>query len=124
MPRKPADPANASAEPAARAVRRQADDERFRKRFASLTGMRAHSADRDGLPREFLTRPVFAPDVLIQRYGRELGTRTCNALHHYEPGRKPAPWTYGRLLEIRGFGVFSLLDVLEVVRRHATRTLE
>jgi len=31
---------------------------------------------------------------------------------------------FGRLLEIRGFGVFSLLDLVEVLRRHATRTLE
>jgi len=119
-----AEPANASAESTTRAARRQSDAERFCKRFAILTGMRAQSADIEGLPREFLARQVLAPDVLIQRYGRELEIRTCNALHRYEPGAKPAPWTYGRLLEIRGFGVFSLLDVMEVLHRHATRTIE
>jgi hypothetical protein len=45
-------------------------------------------------------------------------------LCRYEPGRQSEPWTFGRLLEIRGFGVFSLLDLVEVLRRHATRTLE
>jgi hypothetical protein len=124
MPGKQADPARVAAEPRARAARRQADDERFCKRFAILTGMHAKTAATESLPREFLARPVLAPDVLLARYGRELENRTRNALCRYEPGARPAPWTYGRLLEIRGFGVFSLLDVMEVLHHHATRTLE
>lgn len=124
MPGKKAEPVSARAKPVARGVRRLAEAERFCKRFARLTGMRARSPDTEGLPREFLARQVFSPEMLLQRYGRELETRTCNALHRYEPGPTRAPWTYGRLLEIRGFGVFSLLDLLEVLHRHATRTLE
>jgi hypothetical protein len=107
-----------------RALRRQQDATRFIARFAALTGMRAQSVSIEGLPREFLSRPVLAPKLLIERYGRELETRTLNALCRYEPGRQSEPWTFGRLLEIRGFGVFSLLDLVEVLRRHATRTLE
>jgi hypothetical protein len=124
MPRNEADPARAHAAPSLRTVRRRADDQRFCKRFGILTGMRAQSAAIEGLPREFLARRVLAPDALLARYGRELENRTRNALYRYEPRAKPAPWTYGRLLELRGFGVFSLLDVMEVMYRHATRTLE
>jgi hypothetical protein len=124
MPGRNEDPAGAAAAPEARSGRRHADDEKFCKRFALLTGMRAKSAGIEGLPRAFLQRQVFAPDTLLQRYGRELETRTRNALHRHEPGPAAIPWTYGRLLQIRGFGVFSLLDVMEVLHRHATRTLE
>jgi hypothetical protein len=107
-----------------RALRRRDDTARFIARFTALTGVRAQSAGIEGLPPEFLSRNVLPPKQLIERYGRELETRTHNALCRYEPGRHPESWTFGRLLEIRGFGVFSLLDLLEVLHRHATRTLE
>ena len=106
----------------ARAVRRQDDTARFIERFAALTGFHVHSTSVEGLPREFLARAVPTPDVLVQEYGYELEPRTHNALCRYEPGRQPDRWTYGRLLEIRGFGVFSLLDLLEVLAKHGIRS--
>jgi hypothetical protein len=107
-----------SPEISARAVRRQNDNLHFIERFAALTGFRVQSASVDALPREFLTRTVSEPDVLVEQYGDELERRTHNALRRYEPGRPLERWTYGRLLEIRGFGVFSLLDLLEVMAKH------
>jgi hypothetical protein len=32
--------------------------------------------------------------------------------------RQQEPWTFGRLLGIRGFGAFSLLDLLAVLAEH------
>jgi hypothetical protein len=102
----------------ARTLRRQDDTARFIERFEALTGFRVHSTSLEGLPREFLARTVPAPDVLVGQYGYELEPRTHNALCRYEPGRQSDRWTFGRLLEIRGFGVFSLLDLLEVLAKH------
>lgn len=110
--------------PAARAERRHVDTIRFIERFESLTGIRVQSASIEGLPREFLGRPVLPPNVLIERFGYELEPRTHNALRRYEPGRQQEPWTFGRLLEIRGFGAFSLLDLLEVMAKHGIRSAE
>ena len=101
-----------------RTLRRQDDTARFIERFEALTGFRVHSTSREGLPREFLARTVPAPDILVGQYGYELEPRTHNALCRYEPGRPADRWTYGRLLEIRGFGVFSLLDLLEILAKH------
>ena len=105
-----------------RALRRQDDTVRFIERFEALTGFRVNSTSVEGLPREFLARPVPLPDVLVREYGYELEPRTHNALCRYEPGRQPDRWTYGRLLEIRGFGVFSLLDLLEVLAIHGIKS--
>ena len=105
-----------------RTLRRQDDTARFIERFEALTGFRVHSTSREGLPREFLARTVLAPDVLVAEYGYELEPRTHNALCRYEPGRQADRWTYGRLMEIRGFGVFSLLDLLEVLAKHGIRS--
>jgi hypothetical protein len=102
----------------ARTLRRQDDTARFIERFEVLTGFRVHSTSLEGLPREFLARTVPAPDILVGQYGYELEPRTHNALCRYEPGRQSDRWTYGRMLEIRGFGVFSLLDLLEVLAKH------
>jgi len=107
-----------SNETSARAIRRQDDTVRFIERFEVLTGFRVHSTSREGLPREFLARTLPAPNDLVEQYGYELEPRTHNALCRYEPGRQSDRWTYGRLLEIRGFGVFSLLDLLEVLAKH------
>jgi len=107
-----------SNESSARAMRRQDDTVRFIERFEVLTGFRVHSTSREGLPREFLARTLPAPNVLVEQFGYELEPRTHNALCRYEPGRQSDRWTYGRLLEIRGFGVFSLLDLLEVLAKH------
>jgi hypothetical protein len=105
-----------------RTLRRHDDTARFIERFEALTGFRVHSTSREGLPREFLARTLPAPDVLVGQYGYELEPRTHNALCRYEPGRQADRWTYGRLLEIRGFGVFSLLDLLEVLAKHGIRS--
>jgi len=45
-------------------------------------------------------------------------------MRRYEPGRPQEPWTFGRLLDIRGFGAFSLLDLLEVMAEHDVRSAE
>jgi len=63
---------------------------------------------------------VESPDILVRRYGDEVEPRTHNALCRFEPGRREDRWTYRRLLEIRGFGVFSLLDLLEIKAKHAS----
>jgi hypothetical protein len=100
-----------------RALRRHIDTNRFIERFEVLTGIRLRSTSIEGLPREFLGQSVPSPDVLARTYGYDLEPRTHNALCRFEPGRGNA-WTYGRLLEIRGFGVFCLLDLLEVMAKH------
>ena len=100
-----------------RMVRRREDTARFIERFAALTGCHLLSTSVEGLPREFLAKTVDAPDVLVRRLGDELEPRTRNALCRYEPGREDERWTYRRLLEVRGFGVFSLLDLLEVLAK-------
>ncbi len=103
-----------------RTARRHADTARFIDRFEVLTGFRVGSDSPQALPREFLMRPTLSPEVLLRRYADELELRTRNALCRFEPGRGDAGWTFGRLLEIRGFGVFSLLDLLEVLAKHPT----
>jgi hypothetical protein len=107
-----------SESPADKSGRRRDDTARFIERFEVLTGYRVNSTSAEGLPREFLARTVETPDLLVQQYGYEVEPRTHNALCRYEPGRNADHWTFGRLLEIRGFGVFSLLDLLEVLAKH------
>lgn len=102
----------------ARTVRTRQDALRFLERFAALTGLRVASASAESLPPHFLARPAPAPDVLANHYGRDLARRTHNALCRFEPPPPGEPWTFGRLLQIRGFGLFCLLDVLEVMARH------
>jgi hypothetical protein len=101
----------------ARTLRNRQDASRFLDRFAALTGLAATSASAECLPREFLARPVPAPDVLTTRYGPRLSRRTYNALCRFEPAPPGEPWTFGRLLQIRGFGLFCLLDLLELQAR-------
>jgi hypothetical protein len=113
-------PSHESPETTVRAVRRKNETARFIERFPVLTGFCVHSTSVETLPRAFLIRSVPAPNILVEKYGNELEIRTCNALRRYEPGNPLSPWTYSRLLEIRGFGVFSLLDLLEVLAKHAT----
>ena len=111
----PAPPSRTSAE---RAARRHEDDARFIRAFQELTGHLVRSASIDALPREFLAQTIASPEELANQYGDWLEPRTRNALQRYEPGWKPKPrWTYGRLLEVRGFGLFSLIDLLQVMRK-------
>lgn len=102
--------------------RRRESKRRFVERFPLLTGLRVPAAHKVSLPRQFLGREVPDPGVLIRAYRNELKPRTRNALQQSEPGRTGEPWTFGRLLGIRGFGIQSLLDLLEVLVRHGART--
>jgi hypothetical protein len=105
--------------PSQRIDRRLDDVSRFVTRFRELTGFSVNSTSVESLPREFLAKPAPRPEDLVHRFAYELEPRTRNTLQRYEPSRWPnAPWTFGRLLEIRGFGVFSLLDVLEIIAKH------
>ena len=90
----------------------------FLDRFAALTGIRVRWMSVESLPRAFLLRPVPAPHRLVTEYGDELKPRTCNALCRFEPGTEGEPWTMRRLLQLPGFGLFSLLDLLEVLAQH------
>jgi len=87
------------------------------RRFEALTGIRLRKAAVASIPRPFLGRPIDAPEDLARRYCYELQPRTYNALLRHGNGTRQA-WTFGRLLEIRGFGLYSLLDLLEVLARH------
>jgi hypothetical protein len=102
-----------------RAVRRHDDNERFRRHFAALTGLETRAASIESLPTEFLSRTLPSPATLLQRYGSALAARTCNALARYEPGRDEVQFTFRRLLELRGFGLFSLIDLLEAMAKTA-----
>jgi hypothetical protein len=101
-----------------RATRRRQDTLRFIERFKALTGYAVHSDSMPSLPREFLDHAVPSPDRLLRDYGPELALRTRNALCRFEPDPKSDRWTFERLLWIRGFGVLSLLDLLEVLLKH------
>lgn len=101
-----------------RTSRSRDDTPRFVARLASLTGIRVRSTNAASLPRELLGQAVPDPGVLVRTYGGELEPRTHNALCQCDPGLPGESWTLGRLLAIRGFGVFSLLDLLEVLARH------
>ena len=97
--------------------KRARDTARFAEAFFALTGFRPVAAYREFLPPEFLARSIPSPAELVERFGDRLHTRTSNALRQQDPG--PAhrgDWTYGSLLELRGFGVFCLLDVMQVLR--------
>ena len=108
----------------ARTLRNRQDAVRFREHFAALTGLAVTSASVECLPREFLARPVPAPDLLTRRYGPRLSRRTYNALCRFQPAPPGEPWTFGRLLQIRGFGLFCLLDLLEVLAPCSLRATE
>jgi hypothetical protein len=108
---------NDSAAPPARTTRRRISTARFIERFEALTGFHVGSDSTQALPKEFLARPVPSPEILLREHGQEFELRTRNALCRFEPGRPHEGWTFARLLDIRGFGVFSLLDLLEVLSK-------
>ena len=104
-----------------RSTRRRTSTARFIERFEALTGFRVGSDSTQALPKEFLEKSVPAPEILLREHGHELELRTRNALCRFEPGRPHEGWTYGRLLDIRGFGVFSLIDLLEALAKRPPR---
>jgi len=100
-----------------RRERRARDTARFAEAFFALTGFRPAAAYREFLPPEFLAQEIPSPAELATRFGERLHTRTSNALRQQDPASAHrAGWTYGSLLELRGFGVFCLLDVMQVLR--------
>lgn len=99
-----------------RRKQRVRDTARFAEAFFALTGFRPASAYRESLPRDFLARWIPSPGELVARLGDRLHTRTSNALRQQDPGAADREsWTYGSLLELRGFGVFCLLDVMQAL---------
>ena len=89
---------------------------RFAEAFFALTGFRPVAAYREFLPRDFLARWIPSPGELVARFGDRLHRRTSNALRQQDPGSPHREvWTYGSLLELRGFGVFCLLDVMQAL---------
>ena len=99
-----------------RREQRELDNARFIEAFFALTGFRPAAAYREFLPPDFLARSTPSPSELVERFGNRLGTRTSNALRQQDPG--PAfreGWTYGSLLDLRGFGMFCLLDVMQAL---------
>ncbi|HJX66436.1 MAG TPA: hypothetical protein VJ860_21065 [Polyangia bacterium] len=100
-----------------RREKRAQDTARFVEAFFALTGLRPAAAYREFLPPEFLAQSTPSPDELAARFGSRLHTRTSNALRQQDPGAAHREgWTYGSLLELRGFGVFCLLDVMQALR--------
>lgn len=99
-----------------RREQREKDSARFAEAFLALTGFRPIAPYREFLPPDFLARTIPSPSELVERFGDRLNTRTSNALRQYDPS--PAhgeSWTYGRLLDLRGFGMFCLLEVMQAL---------
>ena len=101
---------------AKRRERRARDTAYFAEEFFALTGFRPVAAYREYLPSGFLARSVPSPGELVARFGDRLHTRTSNALRQQDPGPgRGEGWTYGSLLDLRGFGVFCLLDIMQAL---------
>ena|SRR5208283_2729443 len=99
-----------------RQEQRTRDTARFAEEFFALTGFRPVAAYREYLPPGFLARPIPSPAELVARFGDRLHTRTSNALRQQDPGLpKRQDWTYDSLIELRGFGMFCLLDVMQAL---------
>jgi hypothetical protein len=100
-----------------RSERRAQDTARFAEVFCELTGFRPVSPCREALPRDFLARSIPAPAELVAQFGTRLQQRTRNALERHGGSASDAEgWTYGRLIELRGFGMFCLIDVMQALR--------
>jgi hypothetical protein len=101
-----------------RREQRARDTARFAEAFFALTGFRPVGAYREFLPPDFLARSIPSPGELVARFGDRLHTRTSNALRQQDPGLpQRQDWTYGSLLELRGFGMFCLLDVMQALHQ-------
>ena len=98
-------------------ISRARDTARFAEAFFALTGFRPIAAYKEFLPFDFLASSIPSPGELVARFGDRLHTRTSNALRQQDPGSaNREAWTYGKLLDLRGVGVFCLLDVMQVLR--------
>jgi hypothetical protein len=107
-----------------RREKRERDTARFADTFFALTGFRPVAAYKELLPPDFLARSVPSPSELVSRFGDRLHTRTSNALRQQDPGlSQRQDWTYDSLLELRGFGMFCLLDVMQALHEsNSTQT--
>jgi hypothetical protein len=100
-----------------RSERRQRDNARFADAFFALSGFRPVSACREALPRDFLCRSIPAPAVLVAHIGHRLQPRTRNALERQVSNAKAGgDWTYERLIGLRGFGMFCLIDLMRALQ--------
>jgi len=100
-----------------RREKRRAGHRRFVEAFFALTGFRPVAAYRR-IPAARVSHSI---DTLSRRAGRPVrqppATRAPAMPFATGPGRRPREgWTYGGLLELRGFGVFCLLDVMQALR--------
>jgi hypothetical protein len=99
-----------------RREQRAKDNARFAEEFFALTGFRPMAAYREFLPPDLLARAIPSPGELVARFGCRLHTRTSNALRQEDPSPADCKnWTFGSLLELRGFGMFCLLDVMQAL---------
>jgi hypothetical protein len=112
------DTSSVSPKPASisRTDRRNQDRARFIETFEALTGFRPTSACPEALPNSFLDRAAPTPSELLSRVGNQLEPRTQNALRRQIAGLVDlGPWTFRRLLYVRGFGLFCLIDVMQAL---------
>ncbi len=99
------------------------DTQAFIDTFAGLTGYRPTSATPDGVPLAFRKKPVPSPAELLRRLGPRMSRRTANALRRHIAGTVDrGPWTYGRLLEIRGLGLVCLVEIIDLLAERGTNT--
>ena len=99
-----------------RREQRAKDNARFAEAFFALTGFRPAAAYKEFLPPDLLARSIPSPSELVAQFGDRLQVRSSNALRQHDPD--PAHrqnWTFGSLLELRGFGMFCLLDVMQAL---------
>jgi hypothetical protein len=109
-------PVGRNSAPLSRTDRRNQDRTRFIDAFEALTGFRPTSACPEALPNSFLDRTAPTPAELLSRVGDRLEPRTQNALRRQVAGLVDmGPWTYRRLLYVRGFGLFCLIDVMKAL---------
>ena len=99
-----------------RREQRAKDNARFAEAVFALTGFRPAAAYKEVLPPDLLARSIPSPSELVAQFGDRLQVRSSNALRQHDPD--PAHrqnWTFGSLLELRGFGMFCLLDVMQAL---------
>jgi hypothetical protein len=83
--------------------------------FRALTGRALAWPALESLPESFRAMSVLSPgEILAAGHGR-MSRRTVNTLRRYLTHGDPSgPWSYGRLIGIRGFGFMTLLEVLRI----------
>ncbi len=86
------------------------------KRFRALTGLHAPMQPAGRPPIGFLVQSAPSPTQIIGRM--PIRPRTHNVLRRFlDTGSPRGRWTYGRLLQIPGFGLYGVVDVLSCQSR-------